>query len=53
MRAAFATRERFGISSWDAAMLEAARQLGCDVVLSEDLGHGQDYDGVPVINPFR
>jgi predicted nucleic acid-binding protein len=53
LRAALATRERFGISYWDAAIIEAARSLGCGVVLSEDLHHGQDYDGVRVENPFR
>jgi len=53
MRAAFETRERFGISYWDAAIIEAARALGCDVVLSEDLNDGQDYAGVRVENPFR
>jgi predicted nucleic acid-binding protein len=53
VRAAFETRERFGISFWDAAILEAARALGCDVVLSEDLSDGQDYAGVRVENPFQ
>jgi predicted nucleic acid-binding protein len=50
--AAIATRDRFGISYWDAAILEAARSLGCDVVLSEDLSVGQDYAGVRVDDPF-
>lgn len=49
---ALATRQRFGISYWDAAIIEAARDLGCHVVLSEDLGSGTDYDGVRVENPF-
>lgn len=53
MRAALATAERFGISYWDAAILEAGRSLGCEVVLSEDLADGADYDGVRVENPFR
>lgn len=53
MRAAFETRDRFGISYWDAAIIEAARALGCDIVLSEDLNDGQDYAGVRVENPFR
>lgn len=52
MRAAFATHTRFGISYWDATILEAARSLGCAVVLSEDLSDGQDYGGVRVENPF-
>lgn len=50
--AAVATRERFQISYWDAAILEAARALGCETVLSEDLSDGQDYAGVVVENPF-
>ena len=53
MLAAMATRQRFGISYWDAAILEAGRLLGCDVVLSEDLSDGQDYAGVRVENSFR
>jgi predicted nucleic acid-binding protein len=52
MLAAMATGDRFRISYWDAAILEAARFLGCDVVLSEDLSDGEDYAGVRVENPF-
>lgn len=50
--AAMATCDRFQISYWDAAILEAARSLGCALVFSEDLSDGQDYDGVRVENPF-
>ncbi len=53
MRAALETRERFQISYWDASVIEAARTLGCDEVLSEDLNDGQSYEGVVVVNPFR
>ena len=52
LRSAIALCERFGLSYWDAAILAAAAQLGCRTVLSEDLNHGQDYDGVRVVNPF-
>ncbi len=52
MLATIATGHRFCISYWDAAILEAARSLGCDTVLSEDLSDGQDYAGVRVENPF-
>lgn len=52
-RAALASCARFRISYWDAAILEAARAMGCAVVLSEDLAHGHDYDGVRVEDPFR
>jgi predicted nucleic acid-binding protein len=51
--AATETEQRFQISYWDAAIIEAARALRCEVVLSEDLSDGQDYDGVRVENPFR
>ncbi len=50
--AAMTARQRFRISYWDAAIIEAARALGCEVVLSEDMNAGQDYGGVRVENPF-
>ncbi len=53
VKAAFVTRNRWKISYWDAAILEAARSAGCDVVLCEDLSDGEDYGGVRVENPFR
>ncbi|NJK91588.1 MAG: PIN domain-containing protein [Blastochloris sp.] len=43
---------RHHISYWDGAIISAALQLGCHTLYSEDLSHGQDYDGVKVINPF-
>ena len=53
MTAALSACARFQLSYWDAAIIEASRALGCAEVLSEDLGDGQDYGGVRVINPFR
>jgi predicted nucleic acid-binding protein len=50
--AAIDAKERHRISYWDAAIITAARQLGCTTVYSEDLNHGQQYDGVRVVNPF-
>ncbi|HLM86225.1 MAG TPA: PIN domain-containing protein [Solirubrobacteraceae bacterium] len=50
--AAMSAARRFRISYWDAAILEAARALGCALVLSEDLSDSQDYAGVRVQNPF-
>jgi predicted nucleic acid-binding protein len=52
MLAATEAHERWGLSYWDAAVIEAARSLGCAVVLSEDMGAGQDYGSVRVLNPF-
>ena len=51
--AALLAQARFGISYWDAAIIEAARAAGCRELLSEDLADGQDYDGVRVVDPFR
>lgn len=53
MLAAQDKSDRFRISYWDAAIIEAARSLGCRTVLSEDLSHGADYGGVRVEDPFR
>lgn len=49
---AISSKQRFQISYWDAAILTAAKQMGCSTVYSEDLNPGQDYDGVRVVNPF-
>jgi predicted nucleic acid-binding protein len=46
---------RAGKSNQDGqitAIVEAARALGCQEVLSEDLNVGQNYGGVRVVNPF-
>lgn len=52
VRVAFAIKHRYHISYWDAAIIAAAKALGCYEILSEDLHNGQDYDGVRVVNPF-
>src|SRR5580704_7476619 len=51
-RAAIDVHQRFQVSYWDAAILAAAKQMGCHTVFSEDLNNGQIYDGVAVVNPF-
>ena len=38
-------KARYPLSYWDAAIVAAARGLGARVLYSEDLTHGQDYDG--------
>ena len=53
MRAAIDLSHRFQISYWDAAIIEAARLQHCTTVLSEDLSHGQNYDGIRDVYPFR
>lgn len=44
--------QRTGASFWDAMILRSAKELGCQVLHSEDLNAGQDYEGVEVRNPF-
>jgi predicted nucleic acid-binding protein len=53
VQSALAAKERFRLSYWDAAIIEAARAQGCDTIFSEDLSHGQKYDGIEVVDPFR
>lgn len=51
-RAAVDIQQRFHLSYWDAAIVTAAKQMGCKTLYSEDLNHGQAYDGITVVNPF-
>jgi predicted nucleic acid-binding protein len=41
------------ISYWDAAIVAAARALGCSELLSEDMAHGRHIAGIVIRNPFR
>ena len=53
VRDALATKRRWQLSYWDAAIVEAARAGNCSTLLTEDLHDGMDYAGVTVTNPFR
>jgi len=44
--------QRFQVGYYDALILAAARLSSCNRVFSEDLQHGQDFEGVIVTNPF-
>lgn len=41
------------LSYRDALIVESAIDSGATVLLSEDLQHGQTFDGLRVVNPFR
>lgn len=45
-------QQRYQLSFWDAMIVWSAVRLGCAVLWSEDLNHGQTYEGVRVQNPF-
>ncbi len=42
----------YGFSFWDALVLRMAKQSGCRILLTEDIQHGQEIDGVRIVNPF-
>jgi predicted nucleic acid-binding protein len=44
---------RYGLSWWDALIVGSAQTLGCRTLLTEDLQHGQQFDNLTVISPFR
>lgn len=50
--AAVILRRKFSLSHWDATIIAAAQSIRCPIVYSEDMSHGQDYEGTRVINPF-
>jgi predicted nucleic acid-binding protein len=53
MFAAFDIKARHRFSYWDSAIIAAARALGCDELLTEDLSHGRIVEGLAIVNPFR
>ena len=40
------------LSFWDAMIVQAARVSGCEILLSEDMQHGQTLAGLRIVNPF-
>ena len=53
MTGALEIKAKYGLSYWDAAIVAAARALGCRELCSEDITHGREIDGVMIIDPFR
>jgi predicted nucleic acid-binding protein len=49
---AWKLEDRFGFPFRDALIVATARAANCGYLLSEDLSHGQQVDGVQVLNPF-
>ncbi len=49
---AWAIESRFRLSWWDALIVASAQQQGCSYLLTEELGHDQQIDGVRIVNPF-
>jgi predicted nucleic acid-binding protein len=49
---AWRTQDRHGLSFWDSLIVSAAQRTRAALLLSEDLTHGQSFDGLRVVNPF-
>lgn len=52
MQAGFALAERHRLQTFDAIILAATAEAGCDVLYSEDMQNGFEWEGVRVVNPF-
>jgi predicted nucleic acid-binding protein len=50
--AARALAEDHGLSFYDALIVAAALEAGCDTLFSEDLQHGRRIDRLAILNPF-
>lgn len=48
-----ALARRYQIAYWDAALIAASQHGGAETLYTEDLNHGQLYDGVRAVNPFQ
>jgi predicted nucleic acid-binding protein len=53
MLGALEIKTSHGVSYWDAAIVAAARALGCRELLSEDMSHGREVEGIVIRDPFR
>jgi predicted nucleic acid-binding protein len=48
----FDMKSRFSLSHWDSMLLAACKKTGVNVLYTEDLDPGADYDGITIVNPF-
>lgn len=49
---ALRVRDQTGFSFFDALILTAAGEVGCMMLLSEDMQAGRTVEGVTILNPF-
>lgn len=45
--------DQHAISLYDSLIVEAALELDCDILYSEDLQHGQQFGKLKIVNPFQ
>ena len=53
MNSALEIKMIYHLSYWGAAIVAAARALRCRDMLSEDMSHGREVEGVIINDPFR
>jgi len=41
-----------GLSFYDALIVAAAIEAGCDTLFTEDMQHGRKFGGLTIVNPF-
>ena len=46
-------KDEYGIQFYDALIVAAAEAAGCETLYSEDMGDGQIYGGIHIVNPFK
>ena len=49
---AWSIEAHYSVSWWDALILGAAQACECEVLLTEDLQHGQEFGSLRVVDPF-
>ena len=50
--AGLALAREHGLSFYDALIVAAAIEAGCDTLFSEDMQHGRTIGGLVIVNPF-
>ena len=51
--AAFALARDHSFSFYDALIVAAAQQAGCNVLYTQDMQHGREIGGLRIVDPFR
>jgi len=52
LREGLRLQRKLKLSIWDAFIVAAAKKSGASHIISEDLNHLQEYEGIRVTNPF-
>ena len=53
LTSAIALQQKTRLSFWDAMVVQAAIDSGCDKLYSEDMNAGQRFGSLVIVNPFK